>query len=62
MPTAPATAGPSLSLERTARIETTTGKMQPTAAKIAAARSSKLRQSTNTRAAAQAKTIEPPIV
>ena len=36
LPAAPATAGPSLSLERTARIETTTGKMQPTAAKIAA--------------------------
>jgi len=62
LPAAPATAGPRRSLERTDRIDTMTGKMQPTPAKISAARQSKLRQSTNSSAPSQAATMELPIV
>jgi hypothetical protein len=61
-PAAPDTAGPSRSLPRTARIDTTTGKTQPTPAKIKPARQSKPRQSTKISAASQAATAELPIV
>ena len=62
LPAAPATAGPSSSFERTDRIDTTTGKMQPTPAKISAARQSNPCQSTNSSAPTQAATMELPMV
>ena len=59
---ADATAGPSFSFERTDSIETTTGKIRPTPANIAAASRLKCRQSTNTDANSQASTADPPML
>ena len=62
LPTAPATAGPNRSLERTAKMETTTGNTTPTPAKISAALGWKVVGSTKSMASPHAMIADPQIL